>query len=232
MNQTVASTPDLTAVVAGATGLVGRELVQLLLEDPAYNRVIALVRRELGLTHPKLDERQISFDRLEEEIDGAWLRDADVYCTLGTTIKKAGSQEVFRRVDYTYPVELGHIAKRSGAARYLIVTAMGANARSKVFYSRVKGEVERDLTALGLPRLVILQPSLLLGERGERRPAEWLASVLARPLSALMVGPLAKYKAIEGRDVARAMIATARKDGPSLEVLESDGIARLAASAE
>ncbi len=221
----------LTAVVAGATGLVGRELVQLLLEHPAYSRVIAIVRRELGISHAKLEERHLSFERLEEEMDGELMQGADVFCALGTTIKKAGSQEAFRRVDYTYPVKLGRAALRFHSARFIIVTAMGSSERSKIFYNRVKGEVERDLSALGLPRLVILRPSLLLGERAESRPAEKMGIMLARPLGALMIGPLAKYRAVEGSDVALAMIRAARREGPSFEVLESDAIASLAAAA-
>ncbi|MHA7962579.1 oxidoreductase [Paenibacillus sp. CAU 1782] len=223
---------ELTAVVAGATGLVGKDLVHLLLNHHAYSRVIVLVRRGLGIAHPKLEERHISFDRLAEELDGDLLYGADVFCALGTTIKQAGSKEAFRRVDYTYPLELGRAAQRFGASRFIIVTAMGASAASKIFYNRVKGEAERDLTALGLPRLVILRPSLLLGNRTESRPGERAAILLSRPLGALMIGPLARYKAIESSDVALAMVKAARMAGPSLQILESNAIADLAASPE
>lgn len=221
-----------TAVVAGATGLVGRNLVQLLLDHHAYSRVVVIVWRGLGISHPKLEERHISFDRLEEELDGDLLQGADVFCALGTTIKQAGSQEAFRRVDYTYPLELGRAARRFGASRFIIVTAMGSSAASKLFYNRVKGEIERDLAALGLSRLVILRPSLLLGNRTESRPGERAAILLSRPLGALMIGPLARYKAIESSDVALAMVKAARMDGPSLQVLESNAIAALAASSK
>ncbi len=219
----------MKAVVAGATGMVGRELVRQLLEDPAYSRVTALVRRELGLAHPKLEERIVSFDRLEEEEANAerW-QGAEVFCALGTTIRQAGSQAAFRQVDYAYPMALGRIARRYGAAGYVIVTAMGASERSMFFYSRVKGETERDLAALGLPRLVVLRPSLLLGDRPEKRFGERAAIVLFRLLGGLLIGPLAKYRAIEGRDVARAMIKAARRKEPAHEILESDEIAKLA----
>ncbi|MEK8132196.1 oxidoreductase [Paenibacillus filicis] len=222
-------TQTRTAIVAGATGLVGRELVRLLLAHPSYARVVALVRRESGRSHPRLIEHRIAFDRLEAETDGL-LEGADVFCALGTTIKKAGSQEAFRRVDYEYPLALGRAAKRDGAARLLIVSSMGADSRSKFFYSRVKGDIERDLTALKLPHLVILRPSLLLGEREEKRPGEHAAAALYRPLGALMVGPLAKYRAIPASAVAEAMLRAAASGTTAVEVLESDRIAALAAA--
>ncbi|WP_159885136.1 NAD(P)H-binding protein [Paenibacillus puerhi] len=221
-----------TAVIAGGTGLVGRELLHLLLEHPDYKQVTALVRSPLGLSHPKLDERRISFDRLEEETDGLLLG-ADVFCTLGTTIKKAGSQEAFRLVDYEYPLALGRAAKRDDAAGFLIVSSMGADSRSRFFYSRVKGDVEQALIDLALPRLVILRPSLLLGDRQEKRPGERAAAALYKPLGALMVGPLARFRAIHARTVAQAMLRSAQAVSASasaVEVYESDRIASLAAA--
>lgn len=120
----------MTAVVAGATGLVGRELVRQLLEHPSYSQVIALVRRELTFSHPKLKEIIVSFDRLEDELDEEQLRNSHVFCALGTTIKNSGSKEAFRKVDYAYPLALGRAANRFSAARFVIVTAMGSNEKS------------------------------------------------------------------------------------------------------
>ncbi|MFC7678872.1 NAD(P)H-binding protein [Paenibacillus sp. GCM10028914] len=219
----------VTAIVAGATGLVGRELVKMLLNHPAYNRVVVLVRREIGLSHPKLEERHISFDRLEQEVEGEMFKDADVFCSLGTTIKQAGSQEAFRRVDHDYPLALGRVARQNGAASFIIVTAMGSSDRSKLFYNRVKGETERDLALLGLSRLVVLKPSLMFGDRAENRPGERAAIVIFRLIGALMIGPLARYRAIESRIVSQVMVLAARREGPSLEVLESEQISALAA---
>ncbi|OMF45802.1 SDR family oxidoreductase [Paenibacillus peoriae] len=155
----------VTAIVAGATGMMGRQLVKLLLEHPAYARVIVLVRRDMGISHPKLVQKQVSFDQLEEQLDGTLVKDADVFCTLGTTMGQAGSKAAFRRVDNDYPVALGRAALRHGAASYIVVTAMWSSVRSLMFYTRVKGEAERYLLALGLPRLVFLRPSLLIGDR-------------------------------------------------------------------
>ncbi|WP_369426627.1 oxidoreductase [Paenibacillus ehimensis] len=177
------------AIVAGSTGLVGRELVSLLLDHPAYDRVITLVRTSSGIRHPKLEQRVISFDRLADE-SAVGFEGADVFCALGTTIKKAKTREQFRKVDYGYPMELGRLASASGAAQFLIVTAIGADKQSVFFYSRVKGETEDGLRALGLPSLHIFRPSLLLGEREEVRFGERMAALLSRVAGFAMRGPL------------------------------------------
>ncbi|MGW8958156.1 NAD(P)H-binding protein [Paenibacillus sp. NPDC055715] len=215
---------EVTAIVAGATGMMGKQLVKLLLEHPAYDRVIVLVRRDMGISHPKLVQKQVSFDQLEEELDGALLKDADVFCTLGTTMGQAGSKEAFRRVDHDYPVALGRAALRHGAASYIVVTAMWSSVRSLMFYTRVKGEAERDLLALGLPHLVFLRPSLLIGDREDESFGDRATSYIFRVLDPLMIGPFSRIKAIKTEDVAKAMIITARESGPAVEVLESEEI--------
>lgn len=216
-----------SAVVAGATGLVGRELVRLLLDDAVYERVVVLVRKRMSLKHAKLEQVVTDFGRLEEAAGGR-LRDADVFCALGTTIKVAGTQDNFRLVDYTYPLELAKLAKREGAAQYVIVTAMGADPASRIFYSRVKGELETALRGLQLPSLSVLRPSLLLGEREEYRPGERIGMVLMQALAFAMAGPLAKYKAIPARAVALGMVKAAREAAPGYRIILSDEIAALA----
>lgn len=212
------------AVVAGATGLVGRELVRLLLKEPAYTEVILIVRRSTGLTHSKLQEKILHFDELEKtELD---LAGADVFCALGTTIKKAGTQEAFRQVDYVYSLTLGRMAKEQGAKQFLIISSMGANALSRMFYSRVKGEVEEALGELGLPALHIFRPSLLLGDREEFRLGERFGGALSSKLLPLFSGPLRKYRPIEATAVARAMCLTAQGDCSGVHVYESDEIAQ------
>ncbi|MNB81206.1 hypothetical protein D3C81_358280 [compost metagenome] len=217
-----------TAIVAGATGLVGKQLVKLLLDHPAYLRVIVLVRRDLGISHPKLVQKLISFDHLEEELDVGTVRQADVFCALGTTIRQAGSQEAFRQVDYVYPFILGKLAKKYGAAKMIIVTAMGSSDKSKLFYNRVKGELQRDLIQLNLPRLVILQPSFMLGNRDEKRLGERAGIIAFQLLRPFMIGPLSQYKAVHSADVSRVMVEAARRKTPKLEVIGSDDIARKA----
>ncbi|MFZ5816068.1 MAG: oxidoreductase [Bacillota bacterium] len=213
------------ALVLGATGLVGGEVVRLLLEQPEYERVVVLVRRGLGWSHPRLEQRVVEFDRLAEQRE-AFAVD-DLYCCLGTTIRKAGSQAAFRRVDYEYPLTAARLAKEAGVQRYLLVSSMGADPNSAIFYSRVKGEMEQAIAAVGLPSLLIFRPSLLLGERQEVRPAERVAAVIMRAMGPLMVGPLARYRAVEGRTVARAMIRVALEGPTGVHRCLNDQILRL-----
>ncbi|MNM38205.1 hypothetical protein D3C81_489540 [compost metagenome] len=213
-----------TAVVAGATGMKGRQLVRLLLEDPAYQRIIVLVRRGIGISHPKLVEKQVSFDRLESELDASLLKDADVFCTLGTTMQQAGSKEAFRKVDHDYPLALAKAALQHGAASYVIVTAMWASEKSWMFYTRVKGELEQKLLSLGLPRLAILRPSLLIGDREDESFGDRATNMIFRWIDPLLMGPLARMKAIQCKDVAQAMVMMAHESGPAVEVLESEVI--------
>ncbi|QAA31801.1 oxidoreductase [Clostridium manihotivorum] len=213
------------AVVAGGTGLIGKALVKQLLSDPQYNSITLILRRFIGITDPKLEQKVIDFDLLESiDID---LKDADVFCTLGTTIKKAKTQENFKKVDYHYPLVLGKMAKKQGAKQLLIVTAMGASSTSSIFYNRVKGEIEEALRELNLPILKIFRPSLLLGDRGEFRMGEGMTAALSGLFTPLLLGPLRKYRPIKGEVVARGMIAAAKKDDHGVHTYESNEIAEL-----
>ncbi|MFE5323463.1 NAD(P)H-binding protein [Paenibacillus sp. NPDC056579] len=213
------------AVLAGATGLVGKALLGKLLADDQYERVYILVRKSTGRSHPKLTEMVVDFDRLE--LDRPVLEGADVFCTLGTTIKKAGSQEQFRKVDFAYPVKLAELAAAHGAEQYVIVTAMGSDTRSMFFYSWVKGETEARLRQLALPGLSILRPSLLTGEREEFRFGERAGEAAARALSFVFTGPLRKYKPIPADTVAGGMLLAARMGRRGVTVYESGDIADL-----
>jgi uncharacterized protein YbjT (DUF2867 family) len=194
-----------TALVAGASGLVGGLLLDALLESPSYREVCSLGRRPVSKQHPRLTQRTVDFARLEGE---ALPAADDAFCCLGTTIKKAGSQEAFRAVDHDAVLAFAKAARKAGARRFLVVTALGSDPRSRVFYNRVKGEVEEALKGVGFDTLVILRPSLLLGDRAENRPGEHAAIVVSRVL-----GPLLRPfggRPIEARAVARAMLALAR----------------------
>ncbi len=208
-----------TALVAGASGLVGGHLLRLLLEDRDYERVTSLGRRELPLTHKKLAQRVVDFDRLAEVADVP--RVHDVFCCLGTTIRKAGSQEAFRKVDYGYPLELARVAVRHRASQFLLVTALGANPGSRIFYNRVKGEVEEAVKRLQFDGIHIFRPSLLVGKRAESRPAERLTVALVPLVSWAFVGPLRAYRPIRADRVARAMVRVAKEAGRGVHVYES-----------
>lgn len=212
------------ALLAGATGLIGGHVLTRLLAHPFYSRVEILVRRELPIRHPKLVQRIVDFEHLES---GPGTAAADVFCCLGTTIGKAGSQEAFRRVDHDFPLALASLAKEAGAQQFLMVSSLGADSKSSVFYSRVKGETEHDVVMSGLPKVVFMRPSLLIGERQERRTGEIIGAIAGRFIGPLLVGSLRKYRPILADDVAAAMLYAANHDIPA-GAIESDEIVRLA----
>jgi uncharacterized protein YbjT (DUF2867 family) len=217
-----------SAVLLGASGLVGNHLLRLLAGDPAYGTVKAFTRRPLGLSGGTIHEVPVDFDR--PETYRAHLAGVDdVFCCLGTTIKTAGSQEAFRKVDFEVPVTVAREGRAAGAGQYLIVTAVGSDAKSRVFYNRVKGETEDALRALEFPRgLKIFHPSLLMGERAESRPGERVATVLMRATRPLFAGGLARYRAIDALDVARAMLAASARNVGGVEVYEGENLFALA----
>jgi len=206
------------ALLVGATGLVGSFLLQRLLAAGRYARVTVWARRDIGRTHPKLKVEIADFARLQERRVEA----EDVFCCLGTTIRQAGSQAAFRRVDYDYPVALAMAAAGGGARRLLVVSALGANPDSRVFYNRVKGEMEVAVRAAGVPRTVFFRPSLLSGPRVQERLGEKIGLVVGNVLGSL----LGKYRPIHADLVAAAMLKAAEEDR-STGVLESDEIRRV-----
>ncbi len=187
-------------MVLGASGLIGSEVLNQCLDSDYYDRVIIPVRRSFGMDHEKLTEKVIEFDMPPWED----LFPVDhVYCCLGTTIKKAGSQDNFRKVDHDYPLAFAGAAKKWNASVFSIVTAAGSNARSKIFYNRVKGELEENLELLNLRATLVFQPSLLMGDRKEFRLGEKIIIGAAKLTGWLT--PLS-YKAINGKTVAHAMV--------------------------
>ena len=215
------------ALLAGATGLIGGHLLELLLGDPTWNRVTALVRRPLDREHEKLDVRVVDFDALADIQDPPTAD--DVLCCLGSTMKKAGSKAAFRKVDHDYVVAVARLGLAVGARRFLLVSAVGASASSMNFYARTKGEAEDSVAALGYPVLHVFQPSILIGERDESRPGERLGIVMAGVLNRLFLGPLRRYRGIAAETVAAAMVAAAKSDGEGRRVHTYDDTARLAA---
>ena len=214
------------AVLLGATGLVGGHCLDRLLGDGAYGRVMVLGRRPSGRRHARLEEKVGEVEGLLDEHAAAF-GGADVFCCVGTTIRAAGSQEAFRRVDYDLPVKAARVASAAGARQFLLVSAAGADAGSRIFYNRVKGETEAAVAAFPFDGVALLRPSLLLGERAERRPAEALAQRIAPLLSPLLQGPLRRYRAIHADTVAAAMVRLAREGVSGTRTVESDQIERL-----
>ena len=200
-------TTGRTAVVAGASGLVGRELVARLTRTPAYGRVIALTRRALQLEHPRLVEAPARFDALDGVLAPLLPRSTvDAYCCLGTTIRSAGSQQAFRHVDHDLVLAFARWAASVPVSRLVVVSALGADAKSRVFYNRVKGQTENDLRAVAGSSLVLLRPGLLDGPRTERRWGESLALAMTRPVRTWLPASL---RPVAVEDVAQSMIAAA-----------------------
>ncbi|MBW7475457.1 oxidoreductase [Paenibacillus oenotherae] len=214
-----------TALLAGASGLVGAQLLKDLLEKQQYSQVKVLVRNPLSLEHPRMEQIVVDFDELGSSLQHFQVD--DVYCTLGTTIKKAGTQEAFKKVDLDYPLALAKLAKQGGAQRFLMVTALGANPRSGNFYSRVKGEVEESVRDIGLPALHIFRPSLLLGDRKEFRLVEKLAIILSPLFKLVMRGRLRRYRPVHAAIVARAMAVKGSTLQEGVFIYESDQIAEI-----
>lgn len=211
-----------TAVVAGSTGLVGNHLVQILAQSQEYEAVIALVRKGSNVIYDGVFTVEADYQRLGDFAEN--LQADDVYCCLGTTMKKAGSKANFYQVDHTFPFELAKIAEKNRSTRYNIVTASGANSESLFYYNRVKGDVEKAIMNLNIPNINIFRPSLLLGSRSEKRVGEQVGAVLAKLINPLMLGRLKRYRAIKGEDVAKAMYLVSQLDTTGIHIYESDKI--------
>jgi uncharacterized protein YbjT (DUF2867 family) len=211
-----------TALVAGGTGLVGGHVVDLLLADPHWSRVVTVGRRTTARRHEKLEQRVLDLAELEAVNDLP--RVDDVFCCLGTTIKQAGSQPAFRLVDHAFVVGLARAGLRAGATQFLLVSAIGADPESRVFYSRVKGETEAAIHRLHFQATQIFRPSLLLGERTEFRLGERMAMLTAPVLSVLLVSRLRRYRPIQAATVARAMVSIAKQAPRGPNVFEYDAM--------
>jgi len=210
------------ALVLGATGLVGGYCLKELLNSDEYGEIIVLARRSLPIEHKKLTVAVINFDQYALSTDR--LEVDCVFCCLGTTIKKAGSRSAFRKVDYNYPLDFAVAVKAVGNPTFVIVTALGANNKSRIFYNRVKGEVEEALARLRFKSLIILRPSLLLGDREEVRFGEKLGTIIMPLIQPLFIGALKKYRPVSAEAVARAMVLYAGLNPTGIHIIESDQI--------
>lgn len=205
-----------TALIAGATGLIGKELVQKMLQSNQYNCIYLISRKPCGMVNEKIQEIVIDFGQMEQinleiQVDEA-------FCTLGTTMKQAGSREKFRKVDLEYVLSFAKLAKTFGASKFLVIISMGANPKSTVFYNRIKGLTEEGLKNFGFKHLVILRPSLLLGKRPEPRFAERMGAIVMKAFRFLIPD---NYKAIEAARVAEKMLELAGNANEGVTVIES-----------
>jgi uncharacterized protein YbjT (DUF2867 family) len=205
------------AVVAGATGLVGRALVRQLAAEPRWAEVRALVRRvaRQELEAPRVVTVQVDYTRLGTPPD--WAAAGHIFCALGTTMRQAGSEAAFRQVDFDYPLALARAALARGARHFLLVSAVGASPASRVFYNRVKGEVETAVGVLGFRSVTIARPSLLLGDRGEFRPMEQVGKLLG-----FFAPP--RWKPVAAERVARSLVNAAKQDLPGVRILENQDL--------
>lgn len=210
-----------TALIIGSTGLTGSHLLQQLLDSKQYDKVISF-SREVEVEHPKLVNHIVDFDKPEEYCD--MVKGDDFFCTIGTTIKQAGSKEAFRKVDFVFPKNFAQCAMDNGVSQFLIISALGADSKASNYYMKTKGEIEDFLKQSTFKSVSIMQPSLLLGNRKEFRFAEKIGGAVMKLLSFAFVGSLAKYKAIESTTLANALFIIAQKNTPGFTVYESDKI--------
>jgi uncharacterized protein YbjT (DUF2867 family) len=214
------------ALLAGASGLTGGYVLDALLQAPDFSRVIAVTRRPLAREHARLANRIVQFDRMETQLQGTT---ADVaLCCLGTTIARAGSRENFREVDVDYVMAFARTALAARAQRFVVMSSVGADPRSRNFYLRTKGEMEEELEAVGFPALDILQPGLLLGWRHEMRPLELAAMAFMPLVNPFLVGKRAAVRAVSARTVAAAMVGATRSGRKGVQRHVNPGIQALA----
>lgn len=218
------------AILIGASGSVGSSLLLQLLACKQYSTVLVLVRKELRMQHPKLKQLIVNFDRINDyhaEITGEV-----VFCCLGTTKSQTPDQQQYRKIDYQYPLDVGSIAQANGAESFHLISSIGADKESKVFYTRTKGEVERDLKAIPFRSIHIYRPSLLDGTRQQKRILEGAINAVMSLVNPILIGGLRKYRSIKVETVARAMVRQSLDDKRGIFTHESDQIERLGAAHE
>lgn len=215
-----------TALIIGSTGLIGSHLLELLLNSDDYETVIIFVRSDSGLKHPKLTQHVIDFDKPETYKD--LVQGDDFFCTIGTTIKTAGSKEAFRKVDFVYPRQFAAFALQNKVKQFLIISSLSADANSGNFYLKTKGEIQDFLKDCNFESVSVLQPSLLLGNRTEFRLGEKVGAFFMKTFSFLFLGKLKKYKPIESAAVAKALLKIAQRNDKGFKIYESDTIQQIA----
>ncbi|HTD41896.1 MAG TPA: oxidoreductase [Mucilaginibacter sp.] len=213
-------------VIAGASGLIGSKLLNILLHQPDYDEILIVVRKTLPIIDKRLVQLVIDFDKLNEH--AAAISGHAIFCCLGSTKKKTPDLALYRKIDHDYPLQLAQLAKQNGVEQYHLVSAIGANSKSSNFYTKMKGETEEDIKNVGFKCLHIYQPSILTGDRKERRPAERFAIGLMKVIDPLLIGGLKKYRSIPAETVAQAMFNESTKKQEGVFMHTSDKIKLLA----
>lgn len=213
------------AIIAGASGLIGNHLLQIFLNENEYDEVLILVRKELPIQHKKLKQLVVDYTRLKEYTE--LMKGDTIFCCLGTTKQKTPNETEYRKIDHDYPLQLAEIAQRNNIGQYHLVSVALADASSKAFYPKVKGETEDDIIKVGLPSLHIYRPMLLTGNRKETRIIESIAKAIFKVLTPLLVGSLKKYRNIAAETVAKTMYKQSLKHESGVFIYRSNKIQEL-----
>jgi uncharacterized protein YbjT (DUF2867 family) len=213
------------AIIAGSTGLIGSKLLQILLRETFYDEVLILVRKKIDIQHKKLTQLVVDFDQLDTYAHA--ITGHALFCCLGSTKAKTPDLKVYHKIDHDYPLQLAQLAHKNGVKQYHLVSAIGANASSGNFYTKVKGETEDDIKKVGINSTYIYRPSLLTGDRQEKRLMEKIAGGLAKVIDPLLMGSLKKYRSIPAETVALAMYKQSTKNEVGAFVYPSNVIKQL-----
>lgn len=198
------SVMEKTAIILGATGLTGNILLEKLLDDERYERIILFSRNPTSTQHPKIKEYIVDLFELEKY--HAEFKGNEVFCCIGTTKAKTRNKKTYKAIDYGIPVSAAALCKKNYIPTFVVISALGSNAKSRIFYNRIKGQMEQAVLKFAIENTYILQPSLIDGDRKENRTGEWIFKKLGRAFSFLQLGPLKKYQPISPQKIATAMI--------------------------
>ncbi|MBT8181792.1 MAG: NAD-dependent epimerase/dehydratase family protein [Eudoraea sp.] len=213
-----------TAIILGATGLCGSILLKILLKDNRYKKVKLFSRKTVGIMDEKLQEHIIDLLRLSDQ-ESDFLAD-EVFCCIGTTRAKTPDKDFYKKIDYGIPVDAAALCKKNKIGTFVVISSLGANAESRVFYTKLKGQMENALVSMGIPKIHILQPSLIAGHREENRPGEWFAKKVFTILNTFLVGPFRKYRSVTPQAIARSMVWLANNSYERVKI-PSDKIVKL-----
>ena len=216
-----------TAIILGATGLTGGFLLEKLLKDPEYEKVKLFSRSSVDFKHEKMEEHLINMFELKDQKEN--FKADEVFCCIGTTKSKTPDKETYKKIDFGIPVNAAKLCRENNISTFLVISALGADANSSMFYNKVKGEMQHEVLEQGIENTYIFQPSLIAGDREEERFFENLGIKTFKIINPLMVGSLKKYRSIHPKTIAKAMLLSARKGYPKI-LIESDEIQEIASA--